>query len=349
VASDIKVASLSLVASPGDAPNPENSPEQLREKAAAGDLDAMCQLGVWSFRGERVPKNERAAISCWRKASEHKHAESQNCLGYVFELGCGVKVDPIAAAGWYRKACEQGNVAGMVNYARCLAFGFGTPQNITEAMRWFHSAAKQGSDEARLLLEHAKNNRDFASGECFGFKDTTQNKLKRSAGLFLVGFSIILISGFCVRVGLDMRETSLALEAHGKVVTAKVHSMSWQDHSIAPSEDFRAQIEFVTEADNTQVSTEIELPDGYGRYIKNKDPFLVRHQNEGDKLEPIRVRYLPDNPHIARFEPSSNNFPLRLIGGVFGLLLGSSVIISVFSGKKVPAKQRKVGPVGPLA
>ena len=60
----------------------------------------------------------------------------------------GVPKDIIRAAQYYQKSAEQGDVNGMVSYARCLRYGKGVAINMVQALQLFTSAAAKGDTDA---------------------------------------------------------------------------------------------------------------------------------------------------------------------------------------------------------
>jgi hypothetical protein len=56
------------------------------------------------------------------------------------------------AAGWYRKAAEQGYADGQFNLGWCYENGRGVPRDLDEARRWYRKAAAQGHADARKRL-----------------------------------------------------------------------------------------------------------------------------------------------------------------------------------------------------
>lgn len=93
-------------------------------------------------------KDERYAARMFRIAAKGGLRASQDNLGWCYEKGLGVDIDPIEAAYWYRKGAENGSVHAMSCYAWCLSNGFGCDINFTEAMNWYRRAGEEGDPRA---------------------------------------------------------------------------------------------------------------------------------------------------------------------------------------------------------
>jgi len=56
------------------------------------------------------------------------------------------------AAGWYRKAADQGNIPGEIHVAECYRDGRGVARNMEQAADWYRKAADQGDAGAQGTL-----------------------------------------------------------------------------------------------------------------------------------------------------------------------------------------------------
>ena len=56
--------------------------------------------------------------------------------------------DYAAAAGWYRKAADQGNADAQYNLGNKYANGQGVPQDYVQAHKWFNLSATSGDADA---------------------------------------------------------------------------------------------------------------------------------------------------------------------------------------------------------
>ena len=58
----------------------------------------------------------------------------------------------VEAAKWFKLAAEQDDPVAMDYLGEMYEKGWGVPQNIEEAIRWYRKAAHEGSEEARKNL-----------------------------------------------------------------------------------------------------------------------------------------------------------------------------------------------------
>ena len=86
--------------------------------------------------------DDRRASEMFRMAAEGGLSASQHNLGWRYEKGIGVDVDPIESAYWYAKAAENGNAAAMSCYAWCLTIGFGVKKDYAAARQWYIRAGE---------------------------------------------------------------------------------------------------------------------------------------------------------------------------------------------------------------
>lgn len=79
-------------------------------------------------------------------------ADAENAVGLILERGEGLPADPAEAAIWFKRAADQGLLAGMINLGRLMNAGAGVPRDQAEAMRLYARAASRGSPQAMILL-----------------------------------------------------------------------------------------------------------------------------------------------------------------------------------------------------
>ena len=88
------------------------------------------------------------AYKIWLPLAEQGHVNAQGTLGFLYDMGRGVKQDFGEAVKWYREAAEQGNAEAQYNLGNNYRNGQGVPQDYTEAIKWLRKAAEQGYPEA---------------------------------------------------------------------------------------------------------------------------------------------------------------------------------------------------------
>ena len=88
-----------------------------------------------------------------RRAAEQGNAEAQARLGAVYEEGRGVMNDDELAASWYRKSAEQGNALGQYHLGDAYLLGHGVTQSNVDAYMWFTLSAESGFQDAAERLD----------------------------------------------------------------------------------------------------------------------------------------------------------------------------------------------------
>jgi hypothetical protein len=84
------------------------------------------------------------ALQEWRPLAAKGHASAQYNLGFMYEEGRGVPLDPIEAAKWYSKAAEQGHAKAQRSLGLKYEYGQGVPQDYIFAHMWFSLSAANG-------------------------------------------------------------------------------------------------------------------------------------------------------------------------------------------------------------
>ena len=86
--------------------------EECREKASAGDAEAMWQLGRRYENGDGVKKDMVKAVAQYRKAANRNHPQACEKMAQLHEKGICVKKDSVLAAKYAARARgESGEIA----------------------------------------------------------------------------------------------------------------------------------------------------------------------------------------------------------------------------------------------
>jgi len=89
-----------------------------REAAEQGHAPSQVDLGNLYSQGRGVTQGDEQAVSWFLKAAQQGDARGRLFLGNMYEAGRGgLPKDPVKAAGLYRQAAAQGNVAAQLMLA----------------------------------------------------------------------------------------------------------------------------------------------------------------------------------------------------------------------------------------
>jgi TPR repeat protein len=123
----------------------------LEEAAAKGEPSAAYNLALLLLPSTNKA-DLRRAVDLLRKAAEAEVPDAQHALGVLYLRGRSVERNPSEAARWFRRATENGNTAGEVEYAILLFNGEGVQKNEVLAARYFRRAAGRGNAIAQNRL-----------------------------------------------------------------------------------------------------------------------------------------------------------------------------------------------------
>jgi TPR repeat protein len=143
--------------------NPQEAARCYRQAAEKGHPLAGGFLGVLTFTGRGVKKDEKQGRELCvkssdrvRKAAQANDGAAQLLLGHMHRDGLGVEKDEREAAEWFQKAAEQSVAEAAFDLATMYATGRGVAKDLAEAIRWFQKAAEQGHAPARKDLERLR-------------------------------------------------------------------------------------------------------------------------------------------------------------------------------------------------
>jgi uncharacterized protein len=92
----------------------------------------------------QAPPDPVAAAQWYRKLAEQGNIEAEFRLGSMYFNGRGVLRNRAEAAIWYGRAAFKGHAAAQANLGVLFANGWGIARDDAEAVKWFRAAAEQG-------------------------------------------------------------------------------------------------------------------------------------------------------------------------------------------------------------
>jgi TPR repeat protein len=132
--------------------DPVEATRWYRLASQKGLARGQCYLAVMLASGTGVAKDPVEAARWFRLSAEQGWSEAQYRLGWAYEAGEGVAKDLPAAARWYRKAAESGHASAMTCIGLFLETGQGVPKDVAEAVAWYRKAADAGEANGQCNL-----------------------------------------------------------------------------------------------------------------------------------------------------------------------------------------------------
>jgi hypothetical protein len=129
--------------------------------AEKGNLGLQHQLGVAYTFGQVVEKDEKTGLAWFKRVAEapwHKDwmgtiLEGQFLLGYGLAAGRGATVNLTEAMRWYKSAAERGHLIAQNNLGLLYRDGQGVARDPAEAYKWLTLAADSKYSRAESNLQ----------------------------------------------------------------------------------------------------------------------------------------------------------------------------------------------------
>lgn len=121
-----------------------------RPLAERGNASAMYGLGLIAERGPR--RNMDEAAGWMKKAAEEGLAIAATALGRLYEIGEPYGRDFAEAARLYNQAAQAGDAYAQVYLGRLYENGEGVEMDLKQAFDWYRRAAEQGDPGALAIL-----------------------------------------------------------------------------------------------------------------------------------------------------------------------------------------------------
>lgn len=116
----------------------------LRQKALAGDMDALYELGMMYWEESEV-RDQKLAVQLFQPAAQRGQAQAQYQLGIALYLGLGITRDVELGLGWLRRAAEQGNVEAQQRLGMHYSGERSDVLDPVQAAFWYSKAAERGA------------------------------------------------------------------------------------------------------------------------------------------------------------------------------------------------------------
>ena len=97
--------------------------------------------------------NYEKALDIWQILSNRGNLIAINNLSFMYERGYGVTRNQKKAVTLYKKAAEGGIAVAQFNYGEALFLGNGIKKDYIEAKKWLLIALDRGSKDALYLLK----------------------------------------------------------------------------------------------------------------------------------------------------------------------------------------------------
>ncbi|MCQ1767006.1 peptidoglycan-binding protein [Neorhizobium galegae] len=127
-------------------------PKSLADAAAAGDPNALFEIGARFTDGKGVKSDLSEAANWYKLAADRGVAPAQYRLANLFEKGTGVSRDLTKAMTYYKQAADAGNASAMHNLAVLQASGAAGQPDYAAAVSWFAKAADFGVADSQFNL-----------------------------------------------------------------------------------------------------------------------------------------------------------------------------------------------------
>jgi localization factor PodJL len=127
-------------------------PKSLADAAAAGDPNALFEIGARFTEGRGVKADPSEAANWYKLAADRGLAPAQYRIANLFEKGTGVTRDLNKAITYYQQAAEAGNASAMHNLAVLFASGAAGQPDYVAAVKWFAKAADFGVADSQFNL-----------------------------------------------------------------------------------------------------------------------------------------------------------------------------------------------------
>ncbi len=117
----------------------QEATRELTAKAEKGDVEAMVELAETYCGAKNVEQDDQICGMWMKRAAENGHVRAQYMLGRMYEMGLGMRADPVQAYKWYSVSAPNYH---MSETAAEAIFTSMTPVQQTQAKKLAEEAKK---------------------------------------------------------------------------------------------------------------------------------------------------------------------------------------------------------------
>ncbi len=114
---------------------------KLTAEAEKGNVDSMVEIAEMYCSGTTIEQDDQICGMWMKRAAEKGHVRAQYMLGRMYELGLGMRADPVQAYKWYSLSGGQGYKMSQTGAKNMLAIM--TPQQQAEARKLVAESEKE--------------------------------------------------------------------------------------------------------------------------------------------------------------------------------------------------------------
>jgi TPR repeat protein len=121
--------------------------------AEHGDPDAARDIADRMRNGTSIEVDETKIAAALKQKADAGEAEAMRALGPMYIRSRGVKQDPAFGLGLMKRAVEKGSTGAAADLSRLYLLGApGVPANRDDALKWIAVSANRGNVDAMLTL-----------------------------------------------------------------------------------------------------------------------------------------------------------------------------------------------------
>ncbi|HWA20478.1 MAG TPA: hypothetical protein VG757_15950 [Devosia sp.] len=136
----------------GTEKNVEKGNALIEAAAAAGNKDALAELGAQFFYGMGRKRDPGTALIVLDSAAALGSNVARVEVGRLYSSSTGPRVDMLKAYSMFLAAAEDGSTAGMVEVGRLFLAGWGIAKDEEKGVTWLERAAELGNTDAMYQL-----------------------------------------------------------------------------------------------------------------------------------------------------------------------------------------------------
>jgi TPR repeat protein len=131
--------------------------ENVEALADGGVSEAQFLMGTAYAEALGKDRNDSAAANWYRRAANKGNVLAAHNMGNIHFSGTGVAQDDVMAVIWWTQAAHAGDAIVQYRLAQMYELGRGVEMDTDQARTWYQDSASRGNSNAKIALERLGN------------------------------------------------------------------------------------------------------------------------------------------------------------------------------------------------
>lgn len=148
--------------------NYERAYQFLRQSAEGGNIRAWTSLGILYMEGWHVAQDIKKALSCFERANDAGDMKAPRYIGLLYRNHkIPAAVPEKVALDYFHIGADRGDITSQYYLGEMYELGMGSDKDMDKALQWYRKSAERGDKIAQPAIDALKRlSKEKCYSEC---------------------------------------------------------------------------------------------------------------------------------------------------------------------------------------